>query len=83
MTLGEKVLITIVIIAIILSNPPILNIVNEYCKTHPLTLGLPTLWLYLEIIWTIVIISFAIAALKIKKWKELDERVKMVILGEG
>jgi hypothetical protein len=83
MTLGEKVLITIVIIAIILSNPPILNIVNEYCKTHPLTLGFPTLWLYLEIIWTIVIISFAIAALKIKKWKELDERVKMVILGEG
>jgi hypothetical protein len=83
MTLGEKVLITIVIIAIILSNPPILNIVNEYCKTHPLTLGFPTLWLYLEVIWTIVIISFAIAALKIKKWGELDERVKRVILGEG
>lgn len=80
LSLGEKIFYAITILAIILSNPPILNIVNEYCKTHPLTLGFPTFWLYLEIVWTIVIVSFAIAALKIEKWRKIEERVEEIFL---
>jgi len=79
MSLGEKIFYIIVILAILLSNPPILNFVNEYCKMHPLTLGVPTFWLYLEVIWSIVIISFAIAALKIESWKRLDEIVEKAL----
>ncbi len=80
LSLGEKIFYVIIILAIILSNPPILNIVNEYCKTHPLTLSFPTFWLYLEIVWTIVIVSFAIAALKIEKWRKIEERVEKIFL---
>lgn len=80
LSLGEKIFYTIVILALIASNPPVLSLVNEYCKVHPLTLGVPTFWLYLEIVWTIVIISFVIAALKIEKWEKIEERVEKIFL---
>lgn len=83
MSLGEKIFYIIIILALIASNPPILSFVNEYCRTHPLTLGIPTFWLYLEIIWTIVIVSFVIAAFKIEKWKEIEEKVKKVFEEKG
>jgi len=82
LSLGEKIFYTIVILAIIASNPPILNLVNEYCKDHPLTWGIPTFWLYLEIIWTIVIVSFVIAAFKIEKWKRIEEKVEEILRKE-
>ncbi|MCD6114527.1 MAG: hypothetical protein J7J78_04440 [Thermoprotei archaeon] len=82
LSLGEKIFYIIIILAIILSNPPILNIVNEYCKTHPLTLGFPTFWLYLEIVWTIVIVAFAIAAIKIEKWRNIEEKIEKILSGK-
>lgn len=69
----EKILIVATLIAIILSNPPILNYVNEYCKVNPLTFGLPTLWLYLTLIWSIVIVLFVVTAVKTKKEDEVSK----------
>ena len=80
LSLGEKIFYAIVILAIIASNPPVLNFVNEYCEAHPLTWGVPTFWLYLEIVWTIVIASFAIAAFKVEKWKRIEEKIEEIIL---
>jgi len=80
LSLGEKIFYTIVVLAIIASNPPILSFVNEYCEAHPLTWGVPTFWLYLEIVWTIVIASFAIAAFKVEKWKRIEEKIEEIIL---
>ena len=70
MTTGEKIFFFIILIALILSNPPVLIYVNNYCKTHPLTLGLPTFWVYLTSVWSIVILAFAIAAWKIEAWNK-------------
>ncbi|RLF82209.1 hypothetical protein DRN44_04515 [Thermococci archaeon] len=73
MTTGEKIFFFIVLVALILSNPPVLTYVNNYCKTHPLTLGLPTFWVYLTSVWTVVIVAFGIAAWKLEAWnKEPD-----------
>ena len=80
LSLGEKIFYAIVILAIIASNPPVLSFVNEYCEAHPLTWGVPTFWLYLEIVWTIVIASFAIAAFKVEKWKRIEEKIEEIIL---
>ncbi len=74
MTIMEKILIIVTLIAILLSNPPILSYVNEYCKTHLLTLGIPTLWLYLTSIWTVVIVVFAITVATTKE-KEVEKEV--------
>lgn len=63
----EKILVVVVFIAILLSNPPILNYVNEYCKKSLLTFGVPTLWLYLTLIWSAVIVVFAITAATTKE----------------
>ncbi len=66
----EKVLVVVVIAAILLSNPPILNYVNDYCKTALLTFGVPTLWLYLTTIWSVVILMFIITAVTVKEGVE-------------
>ncbi|MCS7108869.1 MAG: hypothetical protein RMH77_07360 [Sulfolobales archaeon] len=58
----EKILVVAIIAAILLSNPPILTYVNEYCKTSLLTYGVPTLWLYLTSIWGAVVVLFIITA---------------------
>lgn len=70
MTTGEKIFFLIVLVALILSNPPVLSYVNNYCTTHPLTLGLPTFWVYLTSVWTVVIIAFGIAAWKLEAWNK-------------
>lgn len=67
---AEKVLIAAAIIAVLLSNPPIITYINDYCKTSLLVLGVPTLWLYLTSIWSTVILIFIIAATVTKEEEE-------------
>lgn len=66
MNRSEKTVLIATLVAIFLSNPPVLNIVNSYCKNNPLTFGWPTLWLYLTVVWTAVIIIFGIMVSKEK-----------------
>ena len=38
----------ILMLSVLMVNPPILPFVNTYCAAHPMTFGWPTLFLWLE-----------------------------------
>jgi len=67
---GEKKVYAILIISLIMLNPPVLNIVNNYAKIKPLTWNYPTLWLWLQLWYLIAIITFLLGAIKIDNWKK-------------
>lgn len=56
------------IVTFLMTNPPIVNLVNKYAETKPLTLGWPTLWVWLQF-WYLVMIAGAILfSLNFKTW---------------
>ncbi len=67
---GEKIVYLIFIIVLIMVNPPILNLVNDYAVNNPLTFGNPTVLVWLNIWYVIAIVDFLIGAIKIKSWKK-------------
>jgi len=62
------VFFVILIISVLMVNPPILNLINQYCINKPQTGGWPTLFLWLELWYAIMILDFVIGACKIKNW---------------
>lgn len=67
---GEKIVYSILILSLIMINPPILNLVNNYAKENPLIWNFPTLWLWLQLWYIVAITAFLIGAIKIKSWKK-------------
>ena len=65
---GEVLFYVILVISVLMVNPPILGVVNNYCQTHPLTWSYPTLWIWLEFWFGVMIVDFVIAAWKLKAW---------------
>lgn len=65
---GEKFFYFVMFVSIVMTNPPILTIVNDYCKINPLTWSFPTMWLWLEVWYGVMILNFLIAAFTIKAW---------------
>lgn len=65
---GEWVFYIILVISVLMVNPPILGVVNQYCIANPLTFSYPTLWLWLEFWYVVMIVDFVVAAVKIKRW---------------
>ena len=56
------------IVTLLMTNPPVVNLINKYAETTPLTLGWPTLWVWLQF-WYLVMIGGAIwFSLKFKTW---------------
>lgn len=73
-TKGERILYVILLITLVMVNPPIINLVNDYAKENPLIMNYPTLWIWLQLWYLIGIIAFLVAALKIGNWnKEYEE----------
>lgn len=66
---GEIVFYAILVIALIMVNPPVLSFINEFAATHPITWGYPTLWIWLEFWYAVAIIDFLVAAVKLKSWR--------------
>ena len=67
---GEKIAYTLLILSLIMVNPPVLNLVNNYVKDNPLTWNFPTLWLWLQLWYAVAVVTFLIGAIKIKNWKK-------------
>lgn len=65
---GEIWFYVVLIISVLMVNPPILGIINRYCEAHLLTFSFSTMWLWLEFWFTVMTVDFVIAALKIKRW---------------
>lgn len=68
MSFGEKLFYAILFFSIAMVNPPILQWVNAYAKNNLLTFGVPTIWLWLEFWFSVMILDFIIAAFTIKSW---------------
>jgi len=65
--------------------PPIINLVNSFCKNHLMTGAVPTLWLYWYSWLAVYFIGLVIAALKCKMWKTTisPKKVDEIIKEEG
>lgn len=58
----------VLLFSVLMVNPPILNAVNAYCQGTPLTFGFPTLWLWLEFWYGVMILDFLVTAIALKEW---------------
>ena len=66
---GEIIFYTIIVLVLIMVNPPVLSLINTYAAAHPITFGYPTLWIWLEFWYVVAIVDFLVAAIKLKSWK--------------
>ncbi|MDD7402185.1 MAG: hypothetical protein SPK23_04580 [Eubacteriales bacterium] len=79
LTKGEKIFFTVIIISLLMVNPPILGFINTFAQSTPLMWGYPTLWLWLEFWYVVAIVTFLVGVLKLKNWQKTypdDEEVK-------
>lgn len=67
---GEKIVYACFVLVLLMVNPPIVNLVSDYAKTHPFVFGWPTLLVWLNAWYLIAIVAFLIGVLKIKSWKK-------------
>lgn len=65
---GSAWFYSILIFAILMVNPPVLGFVNTYCVANPLTFGWPTMFLWLEFWYVVMIVDFLVAAIWMKAW---------------
>ena len=67
-SLGHKLFYATLFVSVLMVNPPIVFWVNDYCTAHPLTFGWPTMYLWLEFWFLVMIANFVVAAWKLKAW---------------
>ena len=67
---NEKAVYAIFLLVLIMVNPPIVNIVSDYAKTHPFVLGWPTLLVWLNAWYIIALIDFLVGVIVIRSWKK-------------
>lgn len=58
----------ILVVCVLMVNPPIVYLFNDYCAAHPITFGWPTMFLWLEFWFTVMVVDFIVAAVKLKAW---------------
>lgn len=70
-------------IPLVLANPPVIGLINAYAATQPLTLGVPTVWLWLEIWYGVMLIELVIFAVRLPSWQAhaIEERIDVVTRG--
>ena len=65
---GTILFYVVLVISVLMVNPPIVYLVNDYCVANPITFGWPTMFLWLEFWYTVMVGDFLIAAWKLKAW---------------
>ncbi len=68
MSRAEKIFYFIIILMVVMANPPVMIWVNNLARKVPLLFGFPTFWVWLEFWYTLGVVAFAVAAWKIDKW---------------
>lgn len=68
----------VLVFSVLMVNPPVLPLVNDYCIANPLTSGWPTLFIWLEFWYVVMIADFLIAAARLKAWdcSKYDPEIK-------
>ena len=67
---GEKTVYAILLLVLIMVNPPIVNMVSDYAAAHPFIFGWPTLLVWLNLWYVVGIIDFLAGVLTIRSWKK-------------
>jgi hypothetical protein len=57
------------IFTVVMVNPPVVQWVNDWAKDNPLLFGWPTLWLWLEFWYMVMIVGLFIFAFVLPSWK--------------
>ncbi len=70
MSRGEKIFYSVIILMVIMCNPPVMAFVNKWAIKKPITLGFPTFWVWLQFWYIIGVVAFLIAVIKIDHWKK-------------
>lgn len=65
----KLIVIVFFLITLLMTNPPIVNVVNSYAQTKPLILGWPTLWIWLEFWYLLMIGGMIWFGLRFKTWR--------------
>ncbi len=65
---GQKLFYAVLLLGVVMVNPPVVYWVNDYCAGHPLLFGWPTMYLWLEFWYLVMIVDFVLAAWKLKGW---------------
>jgi len=56
------------IITLLMTNPPVVNWVSAYAEENPLLFGWPTLWVWLQVWYLLMIGGLIWFGLKFKSW---------------
>lgn len=68
MKTSEKIVYALLLLVLVMVNPPILGWINAYAKDSPFVFGYPTLWVWLQFWYAFGIAVFLFGALRIKDW---------------
>lgn len=65
-------------IPVVMANPPVIGWVNDYAAGNPLTLGQPTVWLWLEVWFAVMLVELVLFAAKLPSWQahHLEEQIE-------
>jgi len=77
LSMGEKFVYGIFFLVLLMVNPPILNIVNNYALENPFILGWPTLLVWLDFWYVAAIVDFLVGVITIKSWKKDYDKLKL------
>lgn len=72
---GEKTVYAVLVLVLIMVNPPVVNLVSNYAGSHPFILGWPTLLVWLNLWYVVGIIDFLAGVLTIRSWKKDYEEI--------
>lgn len=75
---GHKLFYAVLIVSVLMVNPPIVFWFNHYCVEHPLLFGWPTMYIWLEFWFLVMIADFIVAAYKLKAWDCRQDRKPIV-----
>lgn len=70
-------------IPLVMANPPVIGLVNAYAGEEPLTLGVPTVWLWLQIWYGVMLAELVFFAARLPSWQAhaIEERIDVVTRG--
>lgn len=65
-------------IPLVMTNPPVIGWVNDYATSQPLTLGQPTVWVWLELWFAVMLVELVLFAARLPSWQAhyLEEEIE-------
>jgi hypothetical protein len=66
---GEIIFYAIILFSLVMVNPPVLMLINRFAIETPLIFRLPTLWIWLQFWYVLMIAAFLLSAIRVRRWR--------------